>query len=186
MGGHKGLKEVRKIVLDCMKNIHPIYHIKVRPLSLLSSLLPSLRPTPSSPHLTPTLPPTPQELMIKRELAKDPKLATENWERFLPKFRRRRETKKKGEDWHPPAPPTASGSNNIGLDGGENFPTPHADEGVGERAKGKKEKKEKKPYTPFPPSQMPSKVRRVPFFSSSRFLAGRGAASRFNSMNTNS
>ncbi|KAI8893206.1 hypothetical protein BC833DRAFT_557266 [Globomyces pollinis-pini] len=28
MGPYKGLREVRRIVFDCLKNIHPIYHIK--------------------------------------------------------------------------------------------------------------------------------------------------------------
>lgn len=49
MGPYKGLKTVRRVVEDCINNIHPIYHIKT--------------------------------LMIRRELAKDPAMANENWDR---------------------------------------------------------------------------------------------------------
>lgn len=63
MGPIKGLKETRRVIEDCLHNIHPIYHIK--------------------------------EMMIKRELAKDPELANESWERFLPHFKRRNLSKRK-------------------------------------------------------------------------------------------
>ncbi|KAJ2898286.1 hypothetical protein MKZ38_004011 [Zalerion maritima] len=57
MGPYKGLKDIRRVVEDCMHNVHPIYHVK--------------------------------ELMVKRKLAEDPEMANENWEPYLPKFKKR-------------------------------------------------------------------------------------------------
>jgi len=114
MGGYKGLKEVRRIIIDCMKNIHPIYHIK--------------------------------ELMIKRELAKDPKLVNENWERFLPKFKKRNIKSKK---------PTSRGANDEGLSGANSTPLSSRPLESGDQAN---QKPKKKVYTPFPPPQQPSKI----------------------------
>jgi len=113
MGPYKSLPEVRQIVMDCMKNIHPIYRIK--------------------------------ELMIRRELAKDPRLADASWERFLPKFKKRslstaqKSAKKRAQ---------AEGTNNQ-----DDAETPEA----GSSSK-VKPKKLKKPYTPFPPAPQPRKV----------------------------
>lgn len=112
MGPYKGLKEVRRIILDCMKNIHPIYRIK--------------------------------ELMIKRELAKDPKLATESWDRFLPKFRKKHlktseKTAKKNE-WIQEKNEARQAAGLPALE------------------EAKKDKPAKKVYTPFPPAQLPRKV----------------------------
>ena len=104
MGGFKGLKQVRRIVEDCMKNVHPIYNIK--------------------------------ELMIKRELAKDPELKEQNWNRFLPKFKAR-VSDAAAEKPKEPRRKDAKGGDEASL---------------------KKKKKEKRKYTPFPPTQQPSKV----------------------------
>ena len=79
MGPYKGLKAVRRIVEDAIKNVHPIYHIKT--------------------------------LMIKRELAKDPALAGESWDRFLPNFKKKNVQRKK--------PKKASGGAGKGWEGWE-------------------------------------------------------------------
>jgi len=98
MGSYKGLKEVRRVVEDCMANIHPIYHIK--------------------------------ELMIKRELMKDPELATENWERFLPQFKKRTLSKRKKplkvtdkskKSYTPFPPPQEKSKVDLQIESGEYF-----------------------------------------------------------------
>lgn len=109
MGPYKGLKEVRRIIEDCMNNIHPIYHIK--------------------------------ELMIKRELAKDPELKDQSWDRFLPQFKRRTLSKRKkplnvtdkSKKIYTPFPPAQEKSKvDLQLESGDYF--------VGKLAKERKDK----------------------------------------------
>lgn len=69
-----------------------------------------------------------KRLMIQRELAKDPKLANEDWERFLPKFQKKNVQRKKPLQVKK------------------------------EQTKDSANKKQKKAYTPFPPAQLPSKI----------------------------
>nr|XP_033808519.1 KRR1 small subunit processome component homolog isoform X1 [Geotrypetes seraphini] len=96
LGPFNGLKEVRKVVMDTMKNIHPIYNIKT--------------------------------LMIKRELSKDSELRSQNWERFLPKFKhknlnKRKEPKKKNvkKEYTPFPPPQPESQTDKELASGEYF-----------------------------------------------------------------
>ena len=80
--------------------------------------------------------------MIKRELAKDPKLANESWDRFLPKFRRRHlKSSEKTARKH------------------ERLEAKNAERAAAGLEPIKAIKPEKKVYTPFPPAQLPRKVR---------------------------
>ncbi|XP_018330212.1 KRR1 small subunit processome component homolog [Agrilus planipennis] len=113
LGPYKGLQQVRKIVEDTMKNVHPVYNIKA--------------------------------LMIKRELAKDPKLKHENWERFLPKFvnknvsqRKKPKNKKEKKPYTPLPPPQTESKLDKQLATGEYFLNKEQ-----KRAKKRKEKEEK-------------------------------------------
>ncbi|KAF2226195.1 hypothetical protein BDZ85DRAFT_258743 [Elsinoe ampelina] len=98
MGPYKGLKDVRRVVEDCMENVHPIYHIK--------------------------------ELMIKKELAKDPELKNESWDRFLPQFKKRNLSKRhkpfkvtdKAKKVYTPFPPPQEKSKvDLQIESGEYF-----------------------------------------------------------------
>ena len=106
MGTFQGLKQIRRIILDCMKNIHPIYHIK--------------------------------ELMIKRELMKDPTLKNENWSRFLPQFKKTQSKIQK----------VRTEERGQLQDEQREF----------RQQQQQQKKKAKKEYTPFPPAQTPRKV----------------------------
>ncbi|KAG8531689.1 ribosomal RNA assembly protein krr1 [Bacidia gigantensis] len=112
MGPFKGLKEVRRVVEDCMANIHPIYHIK--------------------------------ELLIKRELAADPTLREENWDRFLPHFKKRslnkrrkpfKVTDKSKKVYTPFPPPPEQSKVDKQIESGEFF--------LGKAAKERKEREKR-------------------------------------------
>lgn len=120
MGPYKGLKEVRRIIEDCMANIHPIYHIK--------------------------------ELMIKRELQKDPELAGESWDRFLPHFKKRNLSKRrvplkitdKSKKIYTPFPPPQEKSKvDLQIESGEYFLGKQARERAAKEDRLEKQKEKK-------------------------------------------
>ncbi|KAJ5081780.1 hypothetical protein NUU61_010044 [Penicillium alfredii] len=142
MGPFKGLKEVRRIVDDCMANIHPIYHIK--------------------------------ELMIKRELAKDPSLVNESWDRFLPNFKKQTLSKRrtpfkvadKSKKVYTPFPPAPEKSKvDLQIESGEYFLSKEAKdraqkEEVVERQRQKRDEKMRERQKDFvaPDEQLPAEA----------------------------
>lgn len=140
MGSFKGLKQVRRIVEDTMKNIHPVYNIKA--------------------------------LMIKRELAKDPVLKNENWDRFLPKFKKKNPKKSKAKKPkevkkpYTPFPPLPAPSKvDLQLESGEYFLKPEqrraraAQAQTEARVKASKERKAAK-ASEYEPPEEPSASKR--------------------------
>lgn len=144
MGPYKGLKEARRVIEDCMNNIHPIYHVK--------------------------------ELMIKRELAKDPNLKNEDWSRFLPNFKKRtlskrreplRITDKSRKVYTPFPPPQEKSKIDLQIESGEYFLAKHAKERAQkaeklEKQKERKEEREKERAAAFvPPREVGDKPRKT-------------------------
>lgn len=137
MGPYKGLKEVRRVVEDCMANVHPIYLIK--------------------------------ELMIKRELAKDPELANENWDRFLPNFKKRnlstrrvphKVTDKSKKTYTAFPPPPEKSKIDLQIESGEYFLGKQAKQRAAEaereeKSRQKKEEKKREREKDFIPPEEP-------------------------------
>jgi len=132
IGSFKGLKQARNIVEETMKNIHPIYNIKV--------------------------------LMIKRELAKDPLLKNENWDRFLPKFKNKNVQRKKikikeKKPYTPFPPPQMESKIDKQLESGEYFLKKDEKESKDRQEKKKKQqkasnkRKEKRAEVFIPPAE---------------------------------
>lgn len=113
MGGYKGIKQARQVVLDCMKNVHPVYNIK--------------------------------RLMIMKELAKDPKLANEDWNRFLPSFKKKNVPRRKPRQTILEQEKAKKEREQVREHSGD------TDQQISKKPK-------KKVYTPFPPQQPPSKI----------------------------
>jgi len=131
VGPYKGISQARRIVVDTMKNVHPIYNIKA--------------------------------LMIKRELANDPKLANEDWSRFLPKFTAKKVTASKDKkklkakkEYTPFPPPQTERKVDKLLASGEYFMKEE------ERLKRKREEKEKKKQEA---SKAREERRKIPFIA---------------------
>lgn len=85
-----------------------------------------------------------KELMIKQELAKDPELANEQWDRFLPNFKKRTQSKRrvphkvtdKAAKVYTPFPPAQEKSKvDLQIESGEYF--------LGKQAKERKAKEER-------------------------------------------
>ncbi|KAF5735800.1 KRR1 small subunit processome component [Tripterygium wilfordii] len=133
MGSFKGLKQVRKIVEDCMLNkLHPVYSIKI--------------------------------LMMKKELEKDPALANESWDRFLPKFKKKNVNQKKVKSkekkpYTPFPPPQQPSKIDIQLETGEYFlndkikSAKEWQEKQGKRAEKEAERKRKREAAYIPPEE---------------------------------
>jgi len=133
IGNFRELKTVRKVVMDTLRNIHPIYNIK--------------------------------ELMIKRELMKNPDMAGENWDRFLPQFKKRNVQrkkpkkigKKKPDSIFPP--PQLPRKEDLMMESGEYFLSDEQKKKLSDKRKEeqwsikKKEKEEKRQQDFIPPSE---------------------------------